>query len=154
MSSFRFYLFPAAIAAALVLAATAAPQAVPAGWKVVKDRKAVCQVAVPADWIADKIMITDLTAPDKKSKATMGAKPAGVTYAEIVKMAKDMFKPGKSFDDSANRTWFVETATTGKKTAWYAVVNTSPVCEVQVEFQDAAFEADAKKIVESLGKAK
>ena len=140
--------------AAMLIAASASPQTTPAGWKVIKDKKQLCQMAVPADWVADKIMTSQLTAPDGKTNALLGAKPEGATYAQISGMAKDMFKPAKSFDATSTRTWFEEAQGANKnKTSWYAVINTTPVCEVQVEFFDQAFEASAKKIVESLRKA-
>jgi hypothetical protein len=139
----------------MVLVASAAPQGAPAGWKIIKDKKQLCQMAVPADWVADKFMSTQLTAPDGKTNALMGAKPEGTTYQEIADMAKSMFKPVKTFEGTATRTWFEEAqGANKKKTSWYAVINSSPVCEVQVEFQDPALEADARKIVASLGKAK
>jgi hypothetical protein len=139
----------------MLLVAVSSAQTVPAGWKVIKDKKQLCQIAVPSDWIQDKIMTSMVNAPDNKANIVMSPKPADATFKDISDMAKSMFKPAKSFDSSANRIWFEEAATPGHKgSAWYAVINTSPVCEVQVEFQNPAFEADAKKIVESLSKVK
>jgi hypothetical protein len=127
----------------------------PAGWQVAKDRKQACQIAVPPGWTADKIMPANLTAPDKKANVIVGSKPAGVTYADIVKMAKDMFKPLKTFEETAGRTWFASTPDRGSKgTSWYVALGTSPVCEAQIQFQDPAFESDAKQMVMSLKSAK
>jgi hypothetical protein len=134
-------------AATLLLALCVAGQS-PAGWQVMKDKKQLCQISVPAGWTADKIMPSSLTAGDKKASVIFSNKPADVTYADIVKMAKDMFKPVKTFEEGPNRTWFSSAAKKGS--SWYAVINTKPVCEVQVDFQDPGFEASAKQIVGSL----
>lgn len=153
---FRHLAIPALLCGAtMMLVATAAPQSAPAGWKIVKDKKQLCQMAVPADWTPDKFMASQLHSPDGKTNALLGAKPAEATYGQIVQMAKSMFKPTQTFADTAQRTWFEETKDANKKkTSWYAAINSTPVCEVQVEFFDPSFEADAKKIVESLSKAK
>ncbi len=120
----------------------------PAGWQVMKDKKQLCQISVPQAWTADKIMPGSLTAGDKKASLIFGSKPTGITYVDIVKMAKDMFKPVKMFEEGANRTWFASAPKKGS--SWYAVINTSPVCEVQIDFQDPGFEATAKQVVNSL----
>jgi hypothetical protein len=124
-----------------------------AGWQVLKDRKQLCQISVPAGWTADKIMPGNVTAPDKKAKVIFGSRPAGVTYADIVKMAKEMFKPVKTFEESAARTWFASAAK-GTSSSWYVAMSTAPVCEARIEFQDAAFETDAKQMAASLKSAK
>jgi hypothetical protein len=122
----------------------------PAGWQVVKERKQLCQIAVPPGWTADKIMPSNLTAADKKASVVFGSKPASVTYADIVKMAKDMFKPTKTFEDTATRTWFASAPAGKTGTSWYVALSSSPVCEAQIQFQDPAFEASAKQMVNSL----
>jgi hypothetical protein len=80
----------------VLLTLRAAAQDVPAGWKVVKDRKQTCQMAVPSDWTGSAIMPSNLTSPDKKANVVFGGKPASAAYADIVKMAKSMFKPVKT----------------------------------------------------------
>jgi hypothetical protein len=143
------------IAAIIVLFAVHTSAQAPAGWQVMKDRKQQCQIAVPPDWTADKIMTTHLTAPDKKANLIFSSKPASATYADIVKMAKEMFKPVKTFEETASRTWFVSTPGRGKMgTTWYVAMSSSPVCEAQIEFEDAGFEASAKQMVNSLKAAK
>ena len=134
----------------LTFAAIAAAQT-PADWQVMKDKKQLCQISVPAGWTADKIMPSSLTAPDKKTSLIFSNKPASATYDQIAKGAKDMFKPTKTFEETGKRTWFVSTPGPGAKgTTWYAVVSTSPICEVELKFQDPAFEPNAKLIVNSL----
>jgi hypothetical protein len=142
-----------------VLIALCAAQSVraqaPSDWLVMKDRKQLCQIAVPPGWTADKMMPGSVTAPDKKTNVIFSSKPAGVGYADIAKMAKDMFKPVKTFEENGTRTWFVSAPGAGKKmTTWYVAMSTTPVCEAQIEFEDPGFEASAKQMVNSLKLAK
>jgi len=134
-----------------MIALSVLAQETPAGWKVVKDRKQTCQMSVPPDWTANAIMPSNLTAPDKKANVTFGSKPASMSYADLVKAAKGMFKPVKMIEETASRTWYVAESARGKSgTTWYIAVATSPVCEAQIAFEDAAFEATAKQIAKSL----
>jgi hypothetical protein len=139
------------IAALVLLFAIHAPAQTPAGWQVMKDRKQICQIALPADWTADKTMVSNVTAPDKKANVIFSSKPASASYADIVKMAEDMFKPVKTFEETAGRTWFASTPDRGRKgTAWYVAMSSSPVCEAQIVFEDLSFEASANQMVNSL----
>jgi hypothetical protein len=138
----------------VTFALTAAAQT-PAGWEVLKDKKQLCQIAVPSGFTADRIMPSSLTSADKKTNIIFSNKPASASYGDIAKMAKDMFKPTKTFEETATRTWFVSTPNRGSKgTTWYAVIASSPVCEVQIVFEDPAFEGNAKLIVNSLKSTK
>jgi hypothetical protein len=138
----------------MAFALTAAAQT-PAGWQVMKDKKQLCQISVPAGWIADKIMPGSLTAGDKKASLIFSSKPDGVSYGEIARAAKDMFKPTQTFEETVSRTWFVSTPDRGSKgTTWYSAINSKPVCEVEIKFQDPTFEANAKLIVNSLKSTK
>src|SRR5215471_15601431 len=107
----------------------------PAGWQVLKDRKGLCQMAAPPAWTVDKLLPSSATAPDKKSNVVFGSKAAAVTYEQIVKMAKDMFKPQKMIEETGSRTWFVEAPRKPGATIWYVALSTSPVCEAQVQFE-------------------
>ena len=65
-------------------------------------------------------------------------------------MAKQMFKPAKVFEDSGKRLYFASAPDARGKSSWYVLLNTTPKCEAQVEFNHSAFEADAKQMIESL----
>ena len=138
--------------AALLLSAAAQAQS-PAGWQVMKDRKQQCKIAVPPGWTADSLMPGSVTAPDKKASVIFSGKPAGATYAQISTMAKDMFKPAKVFEENGMRVWFASAPARGGS-SWYVALNTSPVCDAQIEFKDPAFEATAKQMINSLNPAK
>ena len=100
-------------------------------------------------------MPSNLTSPDKKASVVFGSKPASQAYADLVKMAKSMFKPVTMIDENDKRTWYVAEPGRGKiGTSWFVALNTSPLCEAQIEFQGAGFEGKAKQMVESLKAAK
>ena len=40
---------------------------IPANWQLMKDKKQLCQMAVPPGWIADKVMPSMVASPDKKA---------------------------------------------------------------------------------------
>jgi hypothetical protein len=138
-----------------ILIGAAAAQTVPAGWKIVTDRKGLCQIAVPADWMADKIMPSNVSSPDKKASVIVHGIAAPATYEQTVATAKTMFKPMKTFEESANRVWWSSTMRPGKTgESWYVAIGGGQVCDAQVEFQDPAFADTAKKIVGSFSAKK
>jgi len=124
----------------------------PAGWQTMKDRKELCQISVPAGWTADRP--GSLTSANKSASLIFSGKPKSGSFAEITRIARDMLKPAKSLEDTANKTWFLETSKIPGQTAWYLALNTKPVCEVEIKFKDAAFEATAKQILGSLTSTK
>lgn len=131
---------------------SAAAQSVPAGWKIVKDRKQHCQIAVPADWTTDKILTSQATAPDKSASALVhGIPPGAATYADTVKAAKGLYKPIKTFEESGSRTWYSTAPDPGQTgTSWYVATGGAQVCDAQILFKTPASEATAKQIVMSL----
>ena len=133
---------------ALLFLLTAQAQT-PAGWQLMKDKKQLCQMAVPPGWTADKIMPSMVAAPDKKASLVFSNKPDGVSYADLAKMAKDMFTPATTIEDSTKRTYFTSAPKNGKSSI-YILLNSTPKCEAQVEFRDPAFEATAKQMLETL----
>lgn len=137
-----------------VMTACSAVAQTPAGWQVMKEKKQLCQISVPAGWTADKIMPGSLTSPDKLASITLGAKPDGVGFADTSKMAKDMFKPVKTFEDTANKTFFVEKGNIPAIITWYVALNTKPVCEAEIKFKGAGYEATATQIANSLKSTK
>jgi hypothetical protein len=132
-------------AAAITLACSAAD--IPSGWKTIKDRKQVCQVAVPNDWTTDKILTSMATAPDKKANVIVHGLPPSANYAETVATAKKMFQPLKVFDETGSRTWFSSARRNGKPgSSWYVATGGSQVCNAQVDFDDASMEATARRL--------
>ena len=141
------------ISVGLLLAAIALQaQDVPAGWKVVKDTKGACQLAVPPDWAVDG---SSAKSPDGNTDAVPHGQRAGLGFSEATGIAKSVMKPAKILEDSANRLWYTFENTNGKPgTNYYVAVATAPVCTAQVSFKNATAEDTAKKIAVTLGKAK
>jgi hypothetical protein len=131
-------------------------QEVPSGWKVVKDKAGTCQMAVPADWVADKLISSFMTSPDGKANAVPHSIRAGQTFAQAKETAKMVTPPTKIIEDSAKRLWYASqgAATAAGGTDWYVAVATSPICTAQISFKVPAMEDMAKKIAMSLTQAK
>lgn len=131
-------------------------QEVPSGWKVVKDKRATCQIAVPADWVSDKLVSSFVSSPDGGANAVAHGQRAGQSFADATSLAKQMMKPSKTIEDSAKRVWYAyDGANTAQgATNWYIAVAGSPVCTAQITFKTAASEDTAKKIALSLTQPK
>jgi hypothetical protein len=147
---------PAILCIVLLVAASLAIAAnVPAGWKVAKDHKGVCQCAVPPDWKVGTF--GDGTSPDGKSSIIVSN--AAQTMAEIKENSKMTFTPEKIIEDKASRYWYtfkVNSAEHIDDTNWYVAVpaGSSVTCIAQISFKNAAMEAVAKQIVDTIGPVK
>jgi hypothetical protein len=131
-------------------------QDVPSGWKVVKDRQGACQLAVPADWSADKLMPSFVQSPDGKSNAVPHGLRAGQTFPDAMALAKQVTPPSKIIEESAKRVWYTYqgAGTPGGGTDWYVGVAGSTICTAQISFKSPVTEDTAKKIALSLTQAK
>ena len=84
------------LAVLLLLGSFAAAEDAPAGWKIVKDRKQLCQTAVPADWTADPgPLAVGVHSPDKKGSVIVHGLPASAQWSTTIQTAKQMMKPEK-----------------------------------------------------------
>jgi hypothetical protein len=131
--------------------------AVPAGWKVVTDRKKACQYAVPADWMQDKVLVGTSTSADKKSNVVIHGNEQSLS--EIKPMIQQMIPPDKTIEDNGKRYWYSYThlanASDLSGTNWYVAVSVpGGVCAAQLNFKDPGAEAVAKQIVDTIGAAK
>ena len=90
----------------------------------------------------------------KSASLNFAGKPKSGSFVDVTKIARSVFKPLKSLEDTTNKTWFVAAPKIPGQTAWYFAVNTKPICEAEIQFKDAAFEATAKQIVGSLKSTK
>ena len=114
---------------------------------MVKDSKGLCQIAVPADWAHDTLVKSFLTASDKKANAVIHALAPNANYVQSMATAKQLMIPIKTFEDTASRTWFAIARGNGKpETSWYVATGRAQICTAEIDFDDPAFEATAKKI--------
>ena len=121
-----------------------------------KDRQGACQIAVPGDWVSDKLVASFMQSADGKANAVAHGLRSGQSFTEATSLAKQAMKPSKMIEDSAKRVWYAYqgNSTAGGGTSWYVAVAGSPVCAAQINFKDAATEETAKKIALSLTQAK
>jgi hypothetical protein len=143
--------------AVLLAISTMVLASVPAGWKVLTDRKKTCQFAVPADWTTDALLLGTATSADKKSNVVV--KGNEQSLANIKPLVQQMMPPDKTIEDNGKRYWYSykHLANGGDLpgTNWYvAVAAPSGICAAQVSFKDPAGEAVAKQIVDTIGAAK
>ena len=141
----------------MLLVSTILLAAAPSGWKVVTDKKKLCQYSVPADWTQDALITSSSTSADKKSDVVIHGSPSSL--AETKSMIGQMIPPDKTIEDSGKRYWYsykhLANAGDIPGTHWYvAVPAPGGVCAAQISFKDPAAEAVAKQIVDSIGPIK
>jgi hypothetical protein len=131
-------------------------QQVPGGWKTVKDRQGVCQIAVPGDWVSDKLVASFMQSADGKANAVAHGLRAGQSFTDATSLAKQMMVPSKVIEDSPKRVWYAYQGASSPQgeTNWYVAVAGNPVCTAQITFKVAATEETAKKIALSLTQGK
>jgi hypothetical protein len=143
------------LAALLALAAAAAAQDVPSGWKVVSDIKNSCQIAVPPDWTTDPLVKSMAMSPDKKSTAVSHGQRQGISLSQAVDTFKKLTPNTKTVEESSSRVWLSYPRPGGNPgTEWYVAVPGAQVCTATITFEDPATEAMAKKIALSLKSTK
>lgn len=152
----REYTVPSLI---LLCVSPAVAQTVPAGWQIVKDSRAGCQIAVPTDW-----------APwGDNSGAAVFHEPT-TAIAVVTSQPGQVFKPlsdslmkllaipkEKMFENTANRI-FYQDKTSGTPEDSNAYSASTPgkggTCSCRVTFLPSLSEDTARKIVLSLGPVK
>ncbi|HWU75577.1 MAG TPA: hypothetical protein VN043_03670 [Rhodanobacter sp.] len=114
--------------------------------------KGRCQMTVPANWKADSLLKTEVTAPDKSASAVLSSPNPSFTLAEVKPMVQASLKPVKSIEDSAQRLWYAYETSYGQGTGWYVGVpgKNGHICAAQISFKSAPEEALAKKIALSI----
>jgi hypothetical protein len=123
---------------------------------VVKDRQGACQLAVPADWVSDKLVASFMQSADGKANAVPHGLRAGQTFAEAMVLAKQVTPPSKMIEESAKRVWYAYqgAGAAGGGTDWYVAVAGGTICTAQISFKNPATEDTARKIALSLTQAK
>jgi hypothetical protein len=143
---------------ALSLAPVAHAQA-PAGWKVVKDSKGPCQMAVPGDWKQQEILGQKLSAAESPKRAgdavvnTMDGTDWRM-FKSIVYQIYGKEKDRPKIEDGPKRLWFeIVSMPVQGMTSWYvAVPSGKDTCNAQINFKkgDKGAEDIARKIVETI----
>jgi len=138
----------------LLLAAEVTPS-LPVGWKVIKDSKGTCQIAVPTDWTPSEnpgsAVFQDATVAIAVVTTQPGQtlKPLSESMQKILGIAKD-----KLFENTTKRIYYqdkvVRNATDSN--AFIAMVpGKGGTCSSRVVFLSVVPEDTAKKITLSVG---
>jgi hypothetical protein len=131
------------------------PQSVPAGWKVIKDAKAACQIAVPPEWVPfgennGAAMLHDATTAIAVVTSQPGQefKPLSAMMVKSNGIAKE-----KLIETTATRLFYqYRTSRNPEETNAYSssVPTKGGMCSCHVVVLPSVTEDDAKKIAQSL----
>jgi hypothetical protein len=129
-----------------------AAQSVPSGWKIVKDDKSTCQMAVPADW-----SVPSPTGGSANSPKLMEAMAVVVNdpfqLKPMPEAIQKMEKVQMMFENTAKRV-FHSTAANKSTNYKLSVPAKNGACTVQVTFQPSFSKDAAKQIALTAGPAK
>lgn len=114
--------------------------------------KGRCQMTVPADWTADSLLKTDVSAPDGSASAVLSSPHFTATLAQVKAMVQQTLVPKKVFEDSAQRLWYQYRTKSQPGSGWYVGVpgKGGTICAAQISFKSAAQAAFARKIALSV----
>jgi len=141
--------FLAAVSGGALAADTAARSPAPAGWQKVLARKGGCAMSVPADWKVDPLIKGSAGLVDNSASAVVSLADSVNTLAEVKPVMQGMFKPTKTFEDSAHRLWYEYQNAGGPH--WYVGVPVKGgICGAQISFKPGK-EDVAKKVAASVG---
>jgi hypothetical protein len=143
----------------LSLLASALAQTTPDGWKIVKDSKGVCQIAVPPDWdpLSENTGAAVFQGPATAiavvtSQSGQAFKPLTETLQKLLGIRRD-----KLFENTARRIFYQEKISKHSEdpNAYSASVpGKAGTCSCHVVVLPSVPEETAKKIALSLGPAK
>jgi hypothetical protein len=142
-----------------LLVPTLASAQAPAGWKVIKEDKAKCQMAVPAEWRQQEIFGKKIAAaapPDRSVDAVVNLMDGDwAMFKSLVYSIYTKEKDRPKIEDTPKRLWFeIVTMSAGPGlTSWYvAVPGAAGTCNAQVNFKkgDRKAEELARKVVETI----
>ncbi len=120
-----------------------------AGWQKVLARKGGCAMSVPADWKVDPLIKGSAGRADNSASAVVSLADSVSTLAEVKPVMERMFKPTKTFEDSAHRLWY-EYQNAGAPHWYVGVPVKGGICGAQISFK-AGQEDVAKKVAASVG---
>jgi hypothetical protein len=138
----------------LLLFFPASAQTIPAGWKVVKDSKETCQIAVPPEWVlledgSGAAVFQDSTIAVVTSQPKQIFKPLSESLQKVLDIRKE-----KMFENSAKRLFYQDKTSKGSSdpNAFSASVpGKTGTCSCHVTFLASVSADTVKKIALSLG---
>ncbi|MCU1232066.1 MAG: hypothetical protein JWP63_33 [Candidatus Solibacter sp.] len=142
----------------LLLAPPAVAQSVPAGWKIVKDAKSVCQIAIPPEWDSWKDSSGAAVFKDPSTAIAVVTNQPGQIFKSLTDTMVRMLgiPKDKLFENTAKRL-FYQDRTSGGVEEPNAYSASAPAdgstCSCRIAFLPSIDKETAKKIVLSLGPA-
>jgi hypothetical protein len=140
----------------LSLLASALAQTTPTGWKLVKDSKGVCQIAVPPDW--DPLPETTGAAvfKDVTTAIAVVTSQAGQVFKPLTETLQKMFgiRKDKLFENTATRIFYqdkISKRSEDPNTYSASVPSKGGTCSCHIVILPSVPEETAKKIALSLG---
>jgi hypothetical protein len=141
----------ATLGGALLLQVSASTAADP-GWQKVLARKGGCVMYVPPDWSIDPVVIGSTESADHTISAVISLSNSASTLAEVKPVMQNMYKPTKTFEDSAHRLWYQYEF--NQRTGWYVGVPAKGgICGAQISFKPGKDPAVANQIAASVAAA-
>jgi hypothetical protein len=140
----------------LLTAASATAQTVPSGWKLIRDSKAACQIAVPPDWSPFSEAGGSAIFHDPSTAIAVVTSQPGQAFKPLTPaMLKVLGVPKeKMFENSATRLSYQDktSAGPGDENAFTAAApGNGGTCSCRVVFLPSISVETARKIVLSLG---
>jgi hypothetical protein len=142
--------------AALGLSTLAQAQEVPAGWKIVKDSKAACQMAVPSDW--QQGIIPSMFHDAKEGVTITLVQETSYQVKPMSDLELKAHKAEKVVENSNQRVYLEEPLFTFGRSStkpwdvWVAAPKGS--CHATVSIKTGVDEATARKIVDTVKPAR
>jgi hypothetical protein len=140
----------------LSLLAIAREQTPPEGWKIVKDSKGVCQIAVPPDWVALFENAGAVVLHDPTNAIAVVTSQQGQTFQPLSEALQKLLgiRKGKLFENTAKRIFYqdkVSQKPDDPNAYSVSVPGKTGTCSAHVVVLSTVPEETAKKIALSLG---
>jgi hypothetical protein len=136
----------------LMVSGMAAAQTVPAGWKILKDEKGLCQIAVPPDWIPNPR--SPGVASLKNTQNEVDVNSDTDTTVPLAPSIQKMLHVIKMFENTSQRVFYSFDRGRNSQQFSERVPRPGGTCTMSVTFVPPTTEETAKKIALSLGPAK
>ena len=140
----------------LLLVSPTWAQSVPTGWKVVKDSKSACQIAVPSEWVPWADNTGAAVFQDTTTAIAVVTSQPGQTFKPLTEALQKSFgiPKEKMFENTAKRIFYQDKTSSHSEdpNAYSASVpGSGGTCSCRVVFLPSISQETAKKIVLSLG---
>lgn len=134
----------------------ASAQTLPAGWRVVKDSKGACQIAVPPEWVPLADNTGAAIFQDTTTAIAVVTSQPGQTFKPLPESLQKLLgiRKEKMFENTAKRVFYQDkTSKNSEDSNAYSasVPGKAGTCSCRVVFLSSISEDTSKKIVFSLG---